>query len=172
MILAVAKLEQSLLGHRPIAIRCRAIDPHPFWLEVVDSDDLPVQARFKLLPLLVIDQSIQYNGQAVIAPEPILHLLSRAALQRLPPMGYPGLYLIHAMVAFRQDVCQPNCRRPAQADPLPVSMWLEVLIQQLCYAHHVTLSQQYWYIVHSFCRYVQLFCHADSLSHFQMVVTI
>jgi len=34
------------------------------------------------------------------------------------------------------------------------------------------LGQQNWNIIHAFCRDVQLFCHADSLAHFQKVVTI
>ena len=87
-------------------------------------------------------------------------------------MGHPTLNLIHAMIPFRQDVGQPHRCCPAQADSLPIAMGLEVVVQQLWYAHRVALGQQNWNIVYSFCRYRHLFCHSDSLPHFQNLVTI
>jgi hypothetical protein len=81
-------------------------------------------------------------------------------------------HLIHAMVAFRQDVDLPDCRRPAQAYSLPVAKGLEVLIQQVWYAHPMALAQLNWDMIHPFCGDVQLFGHAESLAPFQMVVTI
>jgi hypothetical protein len=165
-------LEQPLFRHRPIAADCGTIDPHPFGLEVVDPDELSVQRRLKLLPLLLIAQRIQHQGQAVIAKAPLTYLLPGADGQGLDPMGSPSLHLIHPMIPFRQEVRQPDGCRPAQAHSLPVAMRLEVVIQQFWHTHLVTVGQQERYIVHSFCRDVQLFCHADSLLHFQNLVTI
>src|SRR6266566_8424220 len=86
-------------------------------------------------------------------------------------MGHPALHLIHPMIPFRHDVGQPDGCRPAQAHSLPVTMRLEVLIQQLWYTHLVTVGQQERKIVHSFCRNTYLFCHGDSLPHLQNLVT-
>ncbi len=172
MVFAVPQLEQPLLRHRPISADCGTIDPHPFGLEVVDPDELSVQCRLKLLPLLLIAQRIQHQRQAVIAEAPLTYLLPGADAQGLDPMGCPALHLIHPMIRILQDVCQPDGCRPAQAHSLPVAMRLEVVIQQLWHTHLVTVGQQERDIVHSFGRDVQWFCHADSLLHFQNLVII
>ena len=172
MVFAVPQLEQPFFCHRPIPTGRRTIDPHPFGLEVVHPDELPVQRRLKLLPLLLIAQRIQHQRQAVIAKVPLIDFLPGGDGQGLDPMGCPALHLIHPMIRILQDVRQPDGCRPAQAHSLPVAMRLEVVLQQLWHTHLVTVGQQERYIVHSFCRDVQLFCHADSLSHFQNLVTL
>jgi hypothetical protein len=172
VVFAVPQLEQPLFGHRPIPAHRGTIDPHPFGLEVVHPDELPVQRRLKLLPLLLIAQRIQHQRQAVIAKVPLLDFLPGGDGQGLHPLGCPALHLIHPMVSLRYDVRQPDGCRPAQAHSLPVAMRLEVVIQQLWHTHLVTVGQQERDIVHSFGRDVQWFCHADSLPHFQNLVTI
>ena len=172
MVFAVPQLEQPLLAHRPIPARCRAIDPHACGLQVVHPHDLPGQGCFEALPLLVIAQGIQHNAQSIITPFPIANCLPAASVQRLYAIGHPRLYLIHPVIAFRQNVRQPDRCRPAQTRSLPVPMRLKVVIHQLWYTHFVALRQQDRNIVHSFCRHGKLFCHAGSLSQFQNVVTI
>src|SRR5216684_880732 len=171
VVFAVPQLEQPLFGHRPIPTDRGTIDPHPFGLEVVHPDELSVQRRLKLLPLLLIAQGIQHQGQAVIAKASLTDFLPGTDGQGLHPMGCPALHLIHPMIPFRHDVRQPDGCRPAQAHSLPVAMRLEVVIQQLWYTHLVTVGQQERNIVHSFCRNTYLFCHADSLPHLQNLVT-
>lgn len=168
----MAKLEQPLFAHAPIATGSRAIQPYPLRIQLVHPDDALVEGRLKALPLLWLSQAIQHQCQAVVTPRALMHLLPDTHLQRLQPRGCPALYLIHTMIPLRQDVGQPDRCRPAQADSLPIAMRLEVFVQQFGYAHRVALGQQNWYIVHSFCRYHQLFCHFDSLAHFQYLVTI
>ena len=151
----MAKLEQSLFGDRPVPTRRGTIQPHSLRFQVVDPDDLSVQGRLELLPLLVITQGIQHQGQAVIAPGALTDLLPCAYLQGLHPMGSPPLHLVHPMIPFRQDVGHPDGCRPAQAHALPVAMRLEVVIQQVWHTHLVTVDQQERNIVHSFCRHTQ-----------------
>ncbi len=92
-------------------------------------------------------------------------------MQGQQPLGHPRLNLVHPMVSLRQTVGQPDHGRPAQADPLPVAMRLEVVIQQVCYTHLGALRQQKRKIIHAFCHSVQLFGHADSFSHVHTVVS-
>ncbi len=172
MILTVAKLEQSVFRDRPISTSGCAIQPHPLGVQLVHTDDALVERHFKVLPRFRLRQRIQHQRQSVIAPRLLPHLLPRASMQRLHALGHPPLHLIHAMVPFRDNVRQPDCGRPAQARALPIAMGLEVLIQQVWDTYVVTLGQQDRYIVHSFCGYGQLFCHTDSLAHFQNLVTI
>lgn len=134
-------------------------------------DELPIQRGLKLLPLLLIAQGSQHQGQAVIAKASLTDLLPSADGQGLHPLRGPALHLIHAMIPFRHDVRQPDGGRPAQAHALPVAMRLEVLIQQLWYTHLVTVGQQERKIVHSFGRDVHYFCHAHSFPHLQNLVT-
>src|SRR2546425_242934 len=68
VVFTIAQLEQSLFRHRPIPLRCGAIDPHAFGLQVVHPHDPLVQGLFEVLPLLVIAQGIQHNTQPIIAP--------------------------------------------------------------------------------------------------------
>ena len=172
MVIARAQLEQSLLRHRPIPARRGAIDPHPFGLQVVHPHDPLVQGRFEVLPLLIIAEGIQHNTQPVIAPFLVAYSLSATLLQRVQPIGCPWLDLIHPVVTLGQNVRQPDRCGPAQACSLPVAMWLKGVIQQFCYPHSLALRQQHRNIVHSFCRDGKLFCHTESLSQFQNVVTI
>ena len=172
MILTVAQLKQPILADAPIATGRRAIQTHPLRVQLVHTDDALVERRLKALPLLRLGQRIEHQCQPIIAPPALLHLLSRTQLQRLPPRGHPALHLIHPMISFRHDMGQPDRCRPAQAHSLPVAMRLEVGIQQLRQTHLVTVGQQEWNIVHSFCYYTHLFCHADSLPHFPNLVTI
>ncbi len=167
-----AKLEQPIVADTPIATGSRTIQPHPLRVQLVHSNDALVERRLKALPLLRLGQRIQHQRQPVITPRTFMHILPCTQLQRLQPMGHPALDLIHAMIPFRQDVGQPDRCCPAQAASLPIAMWLEVVVQQLWYAHRVALGQQNGNIVYSFCRYCQLFCHFDSLPHFQYLVTI
>lgn len=51
-------------------------------------------------------------------------------------------------------------------------MRLKMLIQKLSNLDFLALRQQYRYIVHSFCRYIETICHADSLLHFSNPVKI
>ncbi len=172
VIVTFAQLEQPILVHTPIATGSRAIQPHPLRVQLVHADDALVEGRLKALPLLRLGQYIQHQRQSVITPRAFMHLLTGTQLQRLQPMGHPTLDLIHAMIPFRQDMRQPDRCCPAQADSLPITMRLEVVVQQLCSTHRVALGQQNWNIVYSFCRYRQLFCHFDSLPHFHNLVTI
>lgn len=172
MVFAVAQLEQPSFRHRPIPTDRGTIDPHPFGRQVVDPDELSVQRRLTLLPLLLIRERIEHQRQAVIANAALTDLLSSADGQGLDPLGCPALHLIHPMIPFRQDVRQPDRCRPALAHTLPVAMRLEVLIQQPWYPHLVTVGQQEWQIVHSFSRHLHWFCHADSLLHFPNLVSI
>src|SRR5512135_132685 len=87
VVFAVPQLEQPLFRHRPIPADRGTVNPHSFGLEVVDPDELLVQRRLKLLPLLLIAQRIQHQGQAVIAKAPLTYLLPGADGQRLDPMG-------------------------------------------------------------------------------------
>ncbi len=172
MVFAVAQLEQSLLRHRPMPARRGAIDPHPFRLQVVHSYNPLVQGRFEVLPLLLIAESVQHNTQAVITPFLAANRLSATVLQRVQPRGCPGVDLIHPVVTLGQNVRQPDGCGQAQTCSRPIAMGLKVGIQQFCYPHSVALRQQHRNIVHSFCRNGKLFCHTESLSHFQNVVTI
>jgi hypothetical protein len=83
------QLEQPLLRHRPLPAGRRAIDSHPFGLQVAHLHDPLVHGRFEVLPLLVIVSGIQHNVQTVIALFPVANSLSAAPLQRLPPSGCP-----------------------------------------------------------------------------------
>ena len=172
MVLTVPQLEHPLLAGAPVPAGGRAIQPHPLRLQLVHPDDALVERGLKALPLLRLGQRVQHQCQPVIAPPALLHLLARTHVQRLLPMRDPALHLIHPMIPFRQEVGQPDHGRPAQARSLPVAMGLEVAIQQVCDAHPLALGQQERYIVHSFGRDHQCFCHAHSLSHFQNLVTI
>ncbi|OLD84045.1 MAG: hypothetical protein AUF64_03080 [Chloroflexi bacterium 13_1_20CM_54_36] len=139
VIAAHAKLEQSLFADRPVPARHGTIQPHSLRFQVVDLDDLSVQRRLELLPLLLITQCIQHKDQAVIANASHTHLLPREHLQGMHPMGRPRLHLIHPMIRILQDVGHPDRCRPAQAQSLPVAMRLEVVIQQLRHTHLVTI---------------------------------
>ncbi len=172
MIFAITQLEQSLLCHCPIPTGRGAIDPHPFGLQIVHPDDALVQGRFELVPLLVITESIQHNTQAIIAPFLLTNRLSATLLQRVQSRGCPGLHLIHPMVTLRHNVRQPDRCRHAQTGSLPVAMRLKARIQQFCDPHVLALGQQHRNIVHSFCCYAKLFCHAVSLPQFQNLVSI
>jgi hypothetical protein len=172
MILTVAELKQPILAHPPIATGRRAIQPHALRVQLVHADDALVEGRLKALPRFRLGQRIQHQRQPVITPRAFMHLLAGTQVQRVQPMGHPALDLIHPMIPFRQDVGQPDRCCPAQADSLPIAMWLEAFVQQLWYAHRVALGQQNWNIVYSFGRYRQQFCHFDSLPHFQNLVII
>ncbi len=172
MILTVTQLEQPLLADAPVPTGGRAIQPHPLRLQLVHPDEALVERRLKALPVLRLGQRVQHQRQPVIAPPAFLHLLAGTRAQRLLSMRDPALHLIHAMVRILQEVRQPDHGRPAQARSLPVAMGLEVAIQQVCDAHPLALGQQERYIIHSFGRDCQCFCHADSLPHFQNLVTI
>ena len=172
MVFTIAQLEQSLLRHRPIPLRCGAIDPHAFGLQVVHPHDPLVQGPFEVLPLLVIAEGIQHKTQPIIAPFLVAYRLSATLLQRVQPRGCPWLDLIHPVVTLGQNVRQPDGGGQAQASSLPIAMGPKVDIQQFCYPHSVAVRQQHRYIVHAFCRDGKLFYHTDSLSQFQNVVTI
>jgi hypothetical protein len=172
VILTVAQLEQPIVAEVPIATGRRAIQPHPLQVQLVHADDALVEGRLKALPRFRLGQRIQHQRQPVITPRAFMHLLAGTQMQRVQPMGHPALDLIHPMIPFRQDVGHPDRCCPAQADSLPIAMWLEAFVQQLWYAHRVALGQQNWNIVYSFGRDRQRFCHFDSLPHFQNLVSI
>jgi len=88
------------------------------------------------------------------------------------PLLNPLLNLVQPVVAFRQDMRQPDQARSAKTCPSPIAMRQEMLIQKFWNPDFLALRQQYWNIVHLFRRYLEVICHADSLSHFSMSVKI
>ena len=64
VIFTVSQLEQAFFIHAPIAIDGGTIQSHPLRLKMVHPYHALGQGRFQPLPLLVIAQRIQHQGQA------------------------------------------------------------------------------------------------------------
>lgn len=169
MVLAVTKLQQPLLGHAPIAADRRPIHPDTAWSQIVHPDRLAVQMTFKAGPPLIIAQDRQDPGQPVIAPSQPVQGLPSATPQALQPLLCPRLDLVEPVVSLRQNMAQPDRRRPAQAQPLPVAVHQKVFIQQLRQSQLEHVGQQYRIIINSFSNYSKLFGHTRSLLHPQLL---
>ena len=85
-------------------------------------------------------------------------------LQAVQMPDRPGFDVIEPMVAFRQDVAQPDHDDLSQAETLPVPMRGKVPIQQAGDLHAFELRQQDRNVVHSFYRQLFYFVHGVSLS--------
>lgn len=163
MVLAVAKLEQAVGVHLPISATRRRVDAYLFRLQGVDTQQAPIQALLKGIPLLIVTQGLQDDGQAIIAEVQRPHRVFHTSAQRFLASFYPWLHVTQAVIRFSEDVRQPTCHHPAQAQPLPVSVHVIHLIQQLRNSHALLMGQQQRRVIHSFCRYGKLFSHTESL---------
>ena len=129
VILAMTKLKQAIWSGVNIATDRGAIYPHPPGVQIVDTDQVLTQVPLEGLPLLIGTQVIQHRGQAVITEIQAARLLPQAGLQAVQTLVRPGFNVIEPMVAFREDVTQPNHADYSQAETLPVPMSEKMLIQ-------------------------------------------
>ena len=142
VILAVAELEQPVLGHGRVHTGAGAIHVDPFGMQCIDPHHVLIQPRFERHPPRIVTQQVQDNLEPVISEIQRLYRLSRAAPQGPSPVVHPGLDVIQPMVALGQDRAEPDHRDPAEAEPLPVAVSGKVRVQQRWQVHALHLCQQ------------------------------
>src|SRR5579859_5208886 len=166
----MTKLKQAIRAGLDIATDRGTIHPHPTRVQIVDTDQMLTQVPLESLPLLILTQVIQHRGQAVIREIQAAHLVPQASLQAVQTLLRPRFNVIEPMVAFREDVAQPDYTDHSQAQPLPVLMGGKMSIQQLAYLHVFQLRQQDRHIVNSFYRERFNFVHDASVASILLTV--
>ena len=69
-----------------------------------------------------------------------------------------------AVITPRQNRAEPDCREPAQAEPLPVTMRRKVGVSQRRQTHPLHLLQSQRHVVDSLRDHVRYGIHAQSLA--------
>jgi hypothetical protein len=78
----------------------------------------------------------------------------------------PRLDAIEPVVALGEDEGQPNDRRPAETQSLPIAIGREVCVQEFGHAHILEVRDDGRYVVYSFVGCCDLFAHPTSLTQF------
>jgi hypothetical protein len=122
------------------------------------------QGGLERLPALVITEFVEQAGQPVIAKIETPDLLSQPLVQASQMAFDPGLDVIKTVISLGEKMGQPANTHLTRTKPLPVRMGRKVLIYKLGHLHSLKLSQQEWYIIHSFGFNHKVFGHLDSLA--------
>ena len=138
----------------------------------IDPQHIPIQRRLERFPAGIVTQGEQDNLQPVIGAIPRLHRLPRAASQGPQPFLHPRLHVIQPVITLRQDVGQPDPGDPPQAEPLPVAVGREMLVQQRWQAHTLHLSLQERNVVDSLIDDGQYLVYAESLPQSSNLIQI
>lgn len=128
MVFAGAELEEAIGSHPSVAAGGGAVQPHPLGVQVVDPHQTRVGGGLKGFPRLVLTQSSEDIGQAVIAEIQGAHWLTDAGLQGLEKLSDGGLNVAEPVVALGEDVGQPDSSDPTQAEAAPVAVGGEEVV--------------------------------------------
>jgi len=165
VIFALAQLEQALLGDRSIALGGGAIDPGTIGRQLVDAQQTRRECRLARFPVVVICQVAQHHRQVIVGEIKPVHVPAGALAERFLEAHRPGLDMVEAMIAFGENVGEPNRNDPTQREPDPVAVGGEVEIEQFPQAHPIHLGEQERHIVDAFDRQRRGEVHTPSLSH-------
>jgi hypothetical protein len=92
--------------------------------------------------VVVIGQRPQDRGEAVVGQIEPVDGLAGALSERGQGCHGPRLDLVEAMVAFGEQMGEPERRGPAEDEPPPVAVHRTVQIQQLADPHPLHLRQE------------------------------
>ena len=119
------------------------------------------------LPDFILAQIVQPLGQPIIGEVLDPHRFGQQDLQGMQLLLGPGLYFTHPMVRFGEEVTEPGCGQPADAQPFPIAGRLDHLVQHFRDVHVLLLMDQQREVVYSFGVNFY-FCHSGrSLPQFR-----
>jgi hypothetical protein len=136
----MAKLEQPVIGHGPMATRRGIVQADTLWLQIIGPQQPPVQRPFKRGPVGIDSQRLQDPSQTIITHVQEMDRLPGIAAQGVEALPGPGGYMILPMVRVRPNVGQLDHVHPAQAEAHPVAMGGEVLVQQRLEPHPLQMG--------------------------------
>src|SRR5262249_25023527 len=172
MILTMAKLKQAIFGHTHVCTGTRAIDVHPAGHKIIDPHRMLVQGAFQRGPSRVITQAPQDDFEAVIGKIKTFNCLTCRRTQRPKPCAYPAFDMHQAVITSGQNRAEPNCRHPAQAETLPVTMHRKMLVNQRREMHPLHLFKQERNVVNAFCDDAGDSIHPQSLTQSRISLQI
>ena len=113
VVFAVPELKHAFLCASVVTRNRRRIQAHPFRRQFVHPQNGASQVRLDRLPGANHTQALQQDRQAIISEIQLAQFAQPGnpsnCLARLP---HPGLHGQFAMIAFRQNMRQPNRRNP------------------------------------------------------------
>ncbi len=127
MLLAVAELAQPVGRH--VGSRCRGVEAHHAALQVIDTQHRLVQGAFTRAPAFRNGQGIERRRSPIIGQVPWFHRAAETPTQGALVGCGPGLDPREPVVALGEDEGQPDDRRFAETQALPLAMGEEVVVQ-------------------------------------------
>src|SRR5439155_25168261 len=160
MILAVPKLEQPCRRH---VGRCRrGVEAYHVSLQVVDAQHGLIACAFKRAPALSDTQRVEDRRQPIISQVARCDLAADAPTESMLMGADPRLHAIESVVILGEDEGQPHDRRPAETQSLPITIGLEVVVQEFGHAHVLEVHNDGWYVVHAFVGCSDCYAHPTS----------
>jgi hypothetical protein len=127
MILAVSQLEQPFGRH--VGSSRRGVDAHQAALQVIDTQHGLVEGAFKRAPAFRDGQVVEGRRQAIIGQITWFPLAAETPTQGTLVCFAPRLDTIEPVVALGEDEGQPDHRRLAETQALPMAIGREVVVQ-------------------------------------------
>jgi hypothetical protein len=160
----MATLQQPFFTDTRLGTRAGAIDVDSLGWQVIHTDQVLIERRFKRRPMGVITAETQDNFEPIIAQLMRPHHLSRDAAQRAWSLSHPGLNMDQPVITSRENRTQPHGPHSTEGEALPVAMGWKVGVKQRRQSHPFHLRQQQRNVVDALCDDALYLMHPQSLT--------
>src|SRR5713101_4973619 len=159
----MAELDQPILCDLVITRHCGSITADHVLRQVIDLNAKFIQVAFYLVPIGRLAQVLQQMAQPVVTQIQRHDDLRGQAAQGVVHALEVGCHRYFPVVAFRDDIRQPNHRCPPPTEPPLRPMARDMAVQDLRQAHLHHLPNEQGHIVDALCDHHQVACPQDLL---------